>query len=206
MAVSPDNSAMFLVERPRPVHSATYTPAQPDWINPTVADTAHRATALDSADFSAATSTTSVERLQRLITDEVKVIKQLKPDTLAVVLKPDVGTEILLQVHVRNGQIEAHARCERGDFNALNAQWSQLQQSLAGQGVRLMPLTETISTGTATSGNAANADASTGGRGQQQRGSSPAMENENVLAGTPSGKGKSTKANSRSSRGREWWA
>jgi len=33
-------------------------------------------------------------------------------------------------------------RCERGDFDQLSALWPQLQESLAGQKVRLAPLQE----------------------------------------------------------------
>jgi hypothetical protein len=39
-----------------------------------------------------------------------------------------------------DGTVHARARCERGDFQSLNAQWPQLQQSLAAHGIRVNDL------------------------------------------------------------------
>jgi hypothetical protein len=64
---------------------------------------------------------------------------------MAVVLRPDANTELFLHLSRRDGQIEASVRCERGDFHQLNALWSQLQDALAQQKVRLNPLQESAS-------------------------------------------------------------
>jgi hypothetical protein len=70
----------------------------------------------------------------------VTELRQLNLNSLAVVLKPDANTEILLRLEQRGGAVEIQARFERGDFQNFNAHWEELQRSLAGQGVRLSPL------------------------------------------------------------------
>lgn len=82
------------------------------------------------------------ERLLRQIEAHVQLIGSAKFDRLSFVLKPDAQTEVFLQFRMRAGNIEARARCERGNFDLLNAEWGQLQQSLLTCGVRLASLTE----------------------------------------------------------------
>ena len=84
----------------------------------------------------------TVEELSVLVMRETAVLKQHTPDSMAVVLRPDANTELFLHLTQRDGQIEASVRCERGNFDQLNALWPQLQESLAGQKVRLAPLQE----------------------------------------------------------------
>jgi hypothetical protein len=92
-----------------------------------------------------ATSGTAVrttEQLLQNLTREVAQFKRFNAESMAVVLKPDGQTEIFLHLASRNGQIEIQARFERGDFASLNGQWTQLQQTLSQQGVRLSNLQE----------------------------------------------------------------
>jgi len=89
-----------------------------------------------------ATSAEAVERVSKLIGRETVLFRQHASDSMAVVLRPDANTELFLHLSRRDGQIEASVRCERGDFNQLNAMWSQLQEALAQQKVRLNPLQE----------------------------------------------------------------
>ena len=84
----------------------------------------------------------SVERVSKMVGREVMLFRQHSSDSMAVVLRPDANTELFLHFSRRDGQIEASVRCERGDFHQLNALWSQLQESLAHQKVRLHPLQE----------------------------------------------------------------
>ena len=84
----------------------------------------------------------TVEQLSGLVMRETAVLKQHTPDSMAVVLRPDANTELFLHLTQRDGQIEASVRCERGNFDQINALWPQLQESLAGQKVRLAPLQE----------------------------------------------------------------
>ena len=81
-----------------------------------------------------------VERVFHLLWNELGVMRQMRPDTRAVVLKADCQTEILLHLTRGKGQIEARARCERGDFQSLNEAWAELQRAVDHLGVRLMPL------------------------------------------------------------------
>lgn len=64
-------------------------------------------------------------------------LREMKADSMAVVLRPDAHTEIFLKLKNQDGLVEVQARFERGDFNLLSSQWGQLQQSLGSQGVRL---------------------------------------------------------------------
>ena len=84
----------------------------------------------------------TVEQLSGLVMRETAVLKQHTPDSMAVVLRPDANTELFMHLTQREGHIEASVRCERGNFDQINALWPQLQESLAGQKVRLAPLQE----------------------------------------------------------------
>lgn len=87
-------------------------------------------------------STGTVERISNLITRETALVKKHGSDSMAVVLRPDAETELFVHLSQSNGQVEATIRCERGDLHQLGAVWSQLQDSLAQQKIRLAPLQE----------------------------------------------------------------
>lgn len=91
----------------------------------------------------AADITGTVERISSLLARESALVKKHGSDSMAVVLRPDAETELFVHLSQRDGQIEATVRCERGDVHQLGALWSQLQESLAQQKVRLAPLQET---------------------------------------------------------------
>jgi hypothetical protein len=74
------------------------------------------------------------------VAGHVTELKSLNLDSMSVVLKPDSNTEIYLRLNQHAGTVEVQARCERGDFQSLNAHWEELQRSLASQGVRVSPL------------------------------------------------------------------
>ncbi|MDX1952351.1 MAG: hypothetical protein SFY81_09200 [Verrucomicrobiota bacterium] len=74
---------------------------------------------------------------------EISKMRQFQANNMALVLRPDQDTELFIRLEIRHGIVEAHARCEKGDFNSLNGQWGQLQETLAGQGVRLADLSDT---------------------------------------------------------------
>ena len=79
-------------------------------------------------------------RLERSIAREVVTVRQLNVDSLTVVLRPDPGSEIVLSLRQHNGQVEASARCGSATWQALNRDWSGLQEALAQMNVRLLPL------------------------------------------------------------------
>jgi hypothetical protein len=88
-----------------------------------------------------ATSAAPVDRLERLISREVLTIRQSGAETLGVSLKLDANTQLYLQLTSHNGSVQAAVRLERGSFAPEDAQWAQLQQSLARQNVALLPMT-----------------------------------------------------------------
>ncbi|HEX3718724.1 MAG TPA: hypothetical protein VH595_12215 [Verrucomicrobiae bacterium] len=85
------------------------------------------------------TAASPADRLEKMISQEVVTIRQTGAQTLGVSLKVDDNTQLFLQLTTQNGQIQASLRCEKGNFSALDSQWSQLQESLARQNVQLMP-------------------------------------------------------------------
>lgn len=88
------------------------------------------------------TALSPVESLILEVSKQAVELKQFQADSMAVSLKPDANTEILLHLRNRDGVVEVHARFERGDYQVLNGQWEQLQSSLASQGIRVGPLIE----------------------------------------------------------------
>ena len=88
-----------------------------------------------------ATNDAPVERLERMISREVLTIRQTGAETMGVSLKLDSNTQLFLQLTTHNGSVQASVRCERGSFAPEDAQWVQLQQSLARQNVALLPMT-----------------------------------------------------------------
>jgi len=78
------------------------------------------------------------------IRTEVTSFRHRADATMSVVLRPATGGELTVSLSVgHDGAIHAQARCERGDFQSLNAQWPQLQQSLGAAGIRLADLSNT---------------------------------------------------------------
>lgn len=111
-------------------------------IRPLTAAQAASSPAGATIESSSGNSVRTAEQLLQNVNREVAQFKRFNAESMAVVLKPDNQTEIFLHLASRNGQIEIQARFERGDFAALNGQWSQLQQTLSQQGIRLSSLQE----------------------------------------------------------------
>jgi len=88
-----------------------------------------------------ASSAAPLERLEQMISREVVSVRQLGAQTLGVTLKLDVNTQLYLELTTHNGLVQASVRTERGVFAPEDAQWAQLQQSLARQNVELLPMT-----------------------------------------------------------------
>jgi hypothetical protein len=82
----------------------------------------------------------TLERLEAQLRERVVEFRDRRADALSVVLRPEPGTELHLQLQLRDNRVEVIATCARGDAAGLQTHWHQLQQSLAGQGVRLAGL------------------------------------------------------------------
>jgi flagellar hook-length control protein FliK len=85
----------------------------------------------------------AVERVEQLIVREVMVVRQMKADSLTVVLRPDDRTEMVLQLSRKDGQLEAFVRCEPKAYEAFHRNWGQLQESMLQHQVQLLPLKQT---------------------------------------------------------------
>ncbi len=75
-----------------------------------------------------------------VIFHEVALLRQMKGSSMVVMLKPDAETQLMVRLDYQDGQLEASARCERGDYTALQSHWPDLRRALESQGVRLMDL------------------------------------------------------------------
>jgi hypothetical protein len=78
-----------------------------------------------------------VDRIETQLERAVVDFRRVGSDSMTVVLRPDGGTEMELQLSLREGGVDIVVLVRRGDYSMLNAHWNQLQQSLSTQGVRL---------------------------------------------------------------------
>jgi hypothetical protein len=79
-------------------------------------------------------------RFASSVASEAAIVRQLKPDMFNVALRPDAQTEILVNLVLRDGRVQAQATFSHGDAAAWSGKWTELQQALAPQGITLAPL------------------------------------------------------------------
>jgi len=84
--------------------------------------------------------TSSVDSVIETIHNHVQFLRYTGNERLELVFRPDKDTQLFIQVAKVNGQIQVQARWDRGELNQVTAHWSQVQQSLATQGIRVEPL------------------------------------------------------------------
>ncbi|HTI70341.1 MAG TPA: hypothetical protein VMF06_10255 [Candidatus Limnocylindria bacterium] len=128
-----------------------------------------------------------MERISELLHTEAMIMRQVKPASLTAVLRPDAQTELHLQLRFDRNGIEATCHCEKGDMASLAAGWSDLQQQLGQQGVRLMPIQAA----------AASSNTSNGwfqGSGGHDSPNREAREELPVFWGSPNGAGSASKS------------
>jgi hypothetical protein len=77
------------------------------------------------------------QRVVSEIQPHIQVIRAAAQDRLEVVLRPDACTELHVELTRSEGLIHVHVRCEKGDVQALQAEWGNVQTALAVQGVRV---------------------------------------------------------------------
>jgi hypothetical protein len=82
----------------------------------------------------------AVERTHDMMALHSMRLVESKSDSLSVVIKPAVGTELSLELRQRDGGVEAQATLTRGDHQFLNQHWPELQQRLELRGIKLSPL------------------------------------------------------------------
>ena len=81
-----------------------------------------------------------VEGVRRAVENATAGLKRIEGNSVAVEIRPDENTQLALHVKLHQGRFEVQAVLERGDFAAFSAEWPQLQNRLAEQGVRLASL------------------------------------------------------------------
>jgi hypothetical protein len=82
----------------------------------------------------------ALERTHELVASHAMRLENADSDTLTVVLKPEAGTRISLELRQNSEGIQAQAALQQGDYQHLNQNWSDLQQRLDQRGIRLGPL------------------------------------------------------------------
>jgi len=112
----------------------------------------------------------STQRLSELIMPQVKLLDRSRSEVLSVLLTPDANTSITLHLRLTSNGVEAHATCDRGDLVGLNSSWTDLQASLATQGVHLLPLQPPTTDKSSTAGLSFSGE-------QKERGQSMASQN-----------------------------
>ena len=117
-----------------------------------------------------------VEEISRLLARETSLVRLHQTDSMAVILRPDADTELFVHLTKSNGHVEVSVRCERGDYQQLNQLWSQLQESLAPQKVRLAPLQEADAPATPGANSFSNSGGTSPHGGRQQRQTRPDTE------------------------------
>lgn len=117
------------------------------------------AAAVSATSVSSASNANSLERAQEMITVNAVRLSDSGNNAMQVVIKPDAGTQLSLELRQHGAGVEVQAVLQQGNFNHLSQQWPDLQQRLGHRGIQLAPLTD----------NAAVAY-SNGGESYQQKG------------------------------------
>lgn len=109
-------------------------------LKPEMAQVVENAVPTSQTHLGVVDQTHTIERIEKLMLNEVVVMRQSRPESLSVVLEPDKHTRLFVQMSTQDGAIQASVRCEAGDATRLQTHWKELQQSLAREGVELRDL------------------------------------------------------------------
>ena len=80
-----------------------------------------------------------LNKIEELITKEAVRFRWTGQESVSVVIRPDAGTEVVVHLRQREGQVEAMLGMARGEAARFQGQWQQLHDALAEQNVRLVP-------------------------------------------------------------------
>jgi hypothetical protein len=119
-------------------------------------------------------NSSGVERMLEMVTLNAVRLSDSGNNLMQVVIKPDSGTQLSLELRQHGNGVEVQAVLQQGDFNHLNQQWPELQQRLGQRGIQLAPLT-----GDPTAAN------SGGGSFQQHQQQAARPVTEDYFAGAP---------------------
>ena len=82
-------------------------------------------------------NTSTIQKLENIIQDQVKILNVSSSKTLSVAVKPDTGLSMTLTLQQVDQQILVSARMDEPTANLLKPQWAELQKELESQGIRL---------------------------------------------------------------------
>ena len=139
----------------------------------------------------------SLERTQNLVLVSAVRLSDSGNNSMQVVIKPDAGTQLSLELRQQGGNVEVQAALQQGDFNHLNQQWPDLQQRLEERGIRLAPLTDEGASGSNNGGSEAF---------QNKQNQTNQVVPELTLVNSPAGMFTSESAQTSAHRGWETWA
>jgi hypothetical protein len=88
-----------------------------------------------------------LERTQDMVTLNATRLSDSGNNSMQVVIKPDAGTQLSLELRQQGDKVEVQAVLQQGDFNHLNQQWPDLQQRLNQKGIELAPLGDDAASG-----------------------------------------------------------
>lgn len=151
--------------------------------------------AVPAAETATAVPAGHLQRVEQLISQQAVNIRQTGANSLGVSLQLDEQTRISVQLTHANGQVQATVRCESGAFSPQDAQWSQLQQSLARQNIQLTPASGTSAQFGSFSGNSSRSFAA-----------QPEEAAPSAFAVTPARQRQQKNSPNRSRQGWESWA
>ena len=138
-----------------------------------------------------------LDRTEDMIKVNVMRLTDSGNSSMRVVIKPDAGTQLSLQLQQQGGSVEIQAVLQAGDFGHFNQQWADLQQRLEERGIRLAPLA-----GEATS----TSDGGSETFQRQDQNGTEEMVPELAFAGTPAGIFTQDAAQTGAHQGWETWA
>jgi hypothetical protein len=98
------------------------------------------AVSVQSAAISSASNAGNLERTQEMITVNAVRLSDSGNNAMQVVIKPDAGTQLSLELRQHGAGVQVQAVLQQGDFNHLSQQWPDLQQRLTQRGIHLAPL------------------------------------------------------------------
>lgn len=129
---------------PIPVHSEQNAAVAPPGLDASEASgTGAGATmTVHTASIVSASNLASVERLQDMVTLNAVRLSDTGNNLMQVVIKPDSGTRLSLELRQHGGTVEVQAVLQQGDFHRLTQQWPDLQHRLGQRGIQLAPLTD----------------------------------------------------------------
>jgi hypothetical protein len=84
----------------------------------------------------------TMERTHELVALHAMRLSEMNTGTMQVVIKPEAGTQLSLELRQRGNGVEAQAVLQQGDFKHLNQHWPELQQRLEQRGIKLASLTD----------------------------------------------------------------